>query len=179
MQPELEDREQDAQHEAGPQVLHLRHAHDGQLAEDGEHVVVQQRVAEDLDLGRLLVSCHGAVAKSEGKEGMRKRGWLGKSRKGGHACPPRAAAHVSPMQPFMHAHLCATGGRTSCLFFIMMLCRALACPSLSLPFSLAAEGSAAEEEESGSSRMAGAGAVGSSSAVSPGLRGAWERREGR
>lgn len=62
MHPELEHGQQDAHHERLPQVLHLRHRQDRQLAEDRQHVVLQQRVTEDLDLGRGLVVSQGAVA---------------------------------------------------------------------------------------------------------------------
>mmetsp|Transcript_40736 Transcript_40736/g.121522 ORF Transcript_40736/g.121522 Transcript_40736/m.121522 type:complete len:324 (+) Transcript_40736:55-1026(+) len=63
MQPESEDREQRAHHEGLAQVVHRRHWLDWQLAKDGQHVVMEQRVAEQLHLGRLLARCQRAVTK--------------------------------------------------------------------------------------------------------------------
>mmetsp|Transcript_29223 Transcript_29223/g.64663 ORF Transcript_29223/g.64663 Transcript_29223/m.64663 type:complete len:468 (-) Transcript_29223:248-1651(-) len=59
--PELEDGEHDADHEQLAQVGHAGHGLDRQLAEKREHEVLQQGVAEHLDLCRPLAWRQGPV----------------------------------------------------------------------------------------------------------------------
>mmetsp|Transcript_28438 Transcript_28438/g.52362 ORF Transcript_28438/g.52362 Transcript_28438/m.52362 type:complete len:315 (-) Transcript_28438:1114-2058(-) len=47
--PELEDGENDAEHQKDTQVAHTRHGLDGQLAEQGEHELLEKGVAKHTD----------------------------------------------------------------------------------------------------------------------------------
>ena len=58
---ELQDAEHEAGHEGGPQARHGVHGLHRQLAEEGQHEVLQQVVLEEADGGGLLPGLQGAA----------------------------------------------------------------------------------------------------------------------
>ena len=61
--PELQHAEHEAGHEAGPQARHGVHGLDWQLAEEGQHEVLQQVVLENADRCWLLARLQGPTPK--------------------------------------------------------------------------------------------------------------------
>ena len=61
--PELQHAEHEAGHEAGPEARHGVHGLDWQLAEEGQHEVLQQVVLEEADRRWLLARLQGAAPK--------------------------------------------------------------------------------------------------------------------
>lgn len=58
---ELQHAEHEASHEGGPEAGHGVHGLHRQLAEEGQHEVLQQVVLEEADGGRLLPLLQGAA----------------------------------------------------------------------------------------------------------------------